>query len=176
MKIVTRIFTNADELSNIKENLSNFLNVCCKNPFSLYPFIENYIRSYCQDSIPAILVSCINKKIVGVVPLQLRKTVVFQRATFLLPYFFSPDFLLDDDYREEILRNFLYIIVKKIKCKQIVLVLSLPFLAFIYSDSSEFGFCQSTTLFRKKVLLLKNEFASCFYHYKNWSSLMVTLK
>jgi GNAT acetyltransferase-like protein len=121
MKIVTKIFTSASELSNIKEELDNFLNSYCKNPFSLYPFIENYMRNYCQDVIPAILVSSVNEKIVGLAPLQLRKNFIFQRANFLLPYYISPDFVVTEEYREDVLRNFLRIIFRKINCKQIVL-------------------------------------------------------
>jgi hypothetical protein len=79
------------------------------------------MRTFCQESTPLILVSSINEKIVGLAPLQLRKNLFFRNAAFLLPYEHSPDFVVIDEYREEVLGNFLNIIVKKIKCKQIVL-------------------------------------------------------
>jgi hypothetical protein len=139
MKIVTKIFTNASELSKIKKDLDIFLNSCCKNPFNLYPFVENYMRSFCQDSIPVILVSSVNKKIVGLAPLQLTKNLFIWRANFLFQYFVSPDFIVADEFREEVLRNFLYIIVKKLKCKIIDLDLpaesqNLPILERVSSD------------------------------------------
>jgi hypothetical protein len=139
MKIVTKIFTNTSELSKIKKDLDTFLNSYCKNPFNLYPFIENYMRSFCQDSIPLILVSSVNKKIVGLAPLQLTKNLLFQSAVFLLPFEHSPDFVVTDEFREEVLRNFLHIIVKRIKCKRIVLDLpagsqNLPVLERVCTD------------------------------------------
>jgi hypothetical protein len=139
MKINTKIFTNADELSKIKKDLDIFLSSCRKNPFCLYPFVENYMRSSCKDSIPVILVSSINKKIVGLAPLQLRRTLFFWRAKFLFQYFVSPDFIVFDEYREDVLRNFLHIIVKKLKCKIVDLDLpaesqNLPVLERVSSD------------------------------------------
>jgi hypothetical protein len=139
MKIDTKIFTNASELSKIKKDLDIFLSSYCKNPFNLYPFIENYMQVYSQDTIPMILVSSVNEKIVGLASLQLRKNLFFWRANFLLPYFVSPDFVVADEYREEVLRNFLHIIVKKIKCKLIVLDLpaesqNLPILERVSKD------------------------------------------
>ncbi len=139
MKIVTKIFTNASELSKIKKDLDIFLSSCCKNPFNLYPFIENYMQGYSQDTTPVILVSSVNKKIVGLAPLLLRKNLVFQSANFLLPCYVSPDFVVADEYREEVLRIFLHIIVKKMKCKLIDLDLpvesqNLSILENIYTD------------------------------------------
>jgi hypothetical protein len=139
MKIVTRIFTTANELRTIKKDLDIFLNIYCKNPFNLYPFIENFLQSFCQDSTLIILVSRINEKIVGLAPLQLEKTLVFHGAVFILPYEHSPDFIVIEEYREEVLRNFLHIIVTKIKCKRIVLDLpdeskNLPILERICID------------------------------------------
>jgi hypothetical protein len=121
MKIVTKIFTSAGELSNIKKELDLFLRSYCKNPFLLYPFIENYMRGFCQNCTPAILVSSVNEKIVGLAPLQLRKTLGFNKVTFLFPYEVSPDFVVTEEYREEVLSNFLSIIVKKLKSKLIFL-------------------------------------------------------
>ena len=139
MKIVTQVFTAASELGTIKKDLDLFLNSYCKNPFSLYPFIENFLQNFCKYSTPIILVSSVNKKIVGLAPLQLKKTLVFQNMVFLLPFEHSPDFVVTDEYREEVLRNFLHIIVNKIKCKRIVLDLpaeskNLPVLERVCAD------------------------------------------
>ena len=124
MKIETKICTTASELSKIQNDLDIFLSSHCKNPFSLYPFIETYMQSNCQDSTPIILVASVNKKIVGLAPLQLRKNLFYQTVSFLFPFFVSPDFVVADEYREEVLRNFFHIIINKIKCKKIVLDLS----------------------------------------------------
>jgi hypothetical protein len=139
VKIVTKIFTSASELSKIKKDLDIFLISRCKNPFNLYPFIENYMQSYCQESLPVILVSSVNEKIVGLAPLSLRKNLVFKSANFLLPYYVSPDFVVADEYREEVLRIFLHIILKKLKCKIIDLDLpaesqNLPILEKVSTD------------------------------------------
>ena len=139
MKIVTKIFTSANELSSIKKDLDLFLSHYCKNPFMLCPFIESYMRSFCQNATPLILVSIVNEKIVGLAPLQLRKTLGFNSVAFLFPFEVSPDFVVTDEYREEVLNNFLSIIVKKLKCKQIVLDLpaesqNLPILKKIHID------------------------------------------
>ena len=107
----------------MKKDLDLFLSSHSKNPFILYPFIETYMQNNCEDSTPMILVAIVNEKIVGLAPLQLRKNVIFQTINFLFPYFVSPDFVVADDYREQVLRIFLHIIVKKIKCETIVLEL-----------------------------------------------------
>jgi hypothetical protein len=124
MKIETKIITNSNELNKMKNDLELFLSSHSKNPFILYPFIETYIQNCCQDSTPIILVALVNKKIAGLAPLQLRKDLIFQTINFLFPYFVSPDFVVADEFREHVLRIFLHIIVKKIKCK--TLVLDLP--------------------------------------------------
>ena len=139
MKIETKIITNSNELNKMKSDLDIFLSSHSKNPFILYPFIETYMQSYCQDSTPIILVAIVNKKIVGLAPLQLRKNLIFQTINFLFPYFVSPDFVVADEYREQVLRIFLHIIVKKIKCETIVLDLpgesqNLPSLEKISKD------------------------------------------
>lgn len=124
MKIKTVICTNASELSKMKKDLDLFLSSHSKNPFILYPFIETYMQNYCQESTPIILVAIVNEKIAGLAPLQLRKNLIFQTISFLFPYFVSPDFVVADELREQVLRIFLHIIVKKIKCE--TLVLDLP--------------------------------------------------
>ena len=139
MKIKTVICTNASELSKMKNDLELFLSSHSKNPFILYPFIETYMQNYCQDSTPIILVAIVNKKIVGLAPLQLRKNLIFQTINFLFPYFVSPDFVVADEYREQVLRIFLQVIVKKIKCETIVLDLpnesqNLPVLEKVFKD------------------------------------------
>src|SRR5665647_1050613 len=139
MKIKTVICTNASELSKMKNDLELFLSSHSKNPFILYPFIETYMQNYCQDSTPIILVASVNKKIVGLAPLQLRKNLIFQKINFLFPYFVSPDFIVADEYREQVLGIFFHIIVKKIKCETIVLELpgesqNLPILEKISKD------------------------------------------
>ena len=123
----------------MKNDLDPFLSGHSKNPFILYPFIETYMQSNCQDSIPIILVAIVNEKIVGLAPLQLRKNRIFQTINFLFPYFVSPDFVVADEYREQVLRIFLQTIVKKIKCETIVLDLpgesqNLPILEKVSKD------------------------------------------
>ncbi len=108
-------------MSKIKKDLDLFLKSYCENPFYLYPFIENYMKNFCQDSLPLILVSSIDDKIVGLAPLKLKKTLVFQNVVFLLSFEHSSDFIVNEEYREDVLHNFIQIIFNKIKCKQIVL-------------------------------------------------------
>jgi CelD/BcsL family acetyltransferase involved in cellulose biosynthesis len=121
MKIKTIICTNTSELNKMKKDLELFLSSHSKNPFILFPFIETYMQSNCEESTPIILVASVNEKIVGLAPLQLRKNLIFQTINFLFPYFVSPDFVVADEYREQVLRIFLHIIVKKIKCETIAL-------------------------------------------------------
>ncbi|MGZ3634341.1 MAG: GNAT family N-acetyltransferase [Parachlamydiaceae bacterium] len=139
MKIETKIITNANELNKMKNDLELFLSKHSKNPFILYPFIETYMQSYCQEFTPIILVTIVNKKIVGFAPLQLKRNRIFQTINFLFPYFVSPDFVIADEYRELVLGIFLHIIIKKIKCESIVLDLpgesqNLPILEKISKD------------------------------------------
>jgi CelD/BcsL family acetyltransferase involved in cellulose biosynthesis len=97
------------------------------------------MQSYCNESTPIILVAIVDKKIVGLGALQLRKNLIFQTINFLFPYFVSPDFVVADDYREQVLRDFFHAIVKKIKCETIILDLpgesqNLPVLEKISKD------------------------------------------
>jgi Acetyltransferase (GNAT) domain len=124
MKIKTIICSDARELTKIKNDLVPFLSSYSKNPFILYPFIETYMQKCSQDSTPMILVASVNEKIVGLAPLQLRRNWFYQTTNFLLPYYVSPDFIIADEYREQVLHNFLHIIVNKKKCKLITLDLS----------------------------------------------------
>lgn len=122
MKILTKIITNPHELAEIEKDLDTFSNSYTKNPFMLYPFIKSAMQlNIRSDQIPIILVSKIDEKIIGLSQVLLKRHFGVRAATFLLHYWVSPDFIIDDKYRENVLNHILYVLLKEMRCKLITL-------------------------------------------------------
>lgn len=121
MKITSRIITSATELAYLEKDLSAFLNARSSNPFLLYPFIEYLMQKASKGSVPAILVCKENEKIVGLAPLAINQSLGFRGVTFLVKFTGSPDIIVEEEYREKVLEHILYVLLKKMRCKSIIL-------------------------------------------------------
>jgi hypothetical protein len=108
----------------IQKDLDAFSYNCSKNPFIFSPFIKYAMQSNIHKGwIPTVLVSRTEQKIIGFAPLLLKQHIGVRVATSLLKFWLSPDFIIDDEYRENALTHILYVLLKKMRCKSISLYL-----------------------------------------------------
>ena len=121
MKITSSIVTSVTELVYLEKDLTAFLNRCSSNPFLLYPFVEYSMRNAPQGSIPTILIIKNDEKIIGLATLALKQYLGFRGVTPLLKYTGSPDLIVEEEYREKVLKHVLYVLLKKMHCKSITL-------------------------------------------------------
>lgn len=122
MKILTRAICDPQKLTGMEGDLTLFLNEQSKNPFMLYPFIKNTLSIIPDDSTPIFLVSKVGSKTVGFASLLIRHQFGVRTVSFLLKSELSPDFIIEERYREDVVRQFLKIISGKLHCKSMSLV------------------------------------------------------
>lgn len=123
-KLSVTAISSLKDLSKIEKELDAFIASHTTNPFMLIPFLKVKIRSVLSSELtPIVLVVRADEKIVGVAPFVLkraphgilqsllREQLGAYSADSLFESYFSPDFILDDAYREECVRcvlNFLF--------------------------------------------------------------------
>jgi hypothetical protein len=123
MKMLTKIITSSQELSEVENDLEVFLHNNSDNPFMLPSFIKNAVQqATLSHDVPTILVSRLNNEIIGIAPLVLRQSFSifnskFYRAEFILDYPCAPDFVVKDEYRQMFIEEIVAIVFKKIRCR-----------------------------------------------------------
>jgi hypothetical protein len=106
------------KLSEIQEELDAFIIKNSRNPFMLTAFIKEMMESTLQKgSIPIVLVLKADEKIIGAAPLLLTKKFGMRFTKLLFDFWFSPDFIFDEVYREVCMQNSLTFIFGHLKSK-----------------------------------------------------------
>lgn len=107
--------------SEILENaaiLDVFTKKWSANPFLLTGFIIQFMKSNrTRGWTPLVLVATANEKIVGTIPLMIKKQLVVRFAQFLMDYSFEPDFVVDDQYRDPFISSIFEYLFKKLNCQ-----------------------------------------------------------
>jgi len=81
--------------------LDAFVNKLSKNPFLLEGFLSQFIRSNrLRGGTPFVLVVKADKNFIGIAPLVIKKQLGMRFAEFFPNWWFSPDFVVEDQYRE----------------------------------------------------------------------------
>ncbi len=115
MKIKITAFFDPKKLVEHKEELNAFINKNGQNPFMHTSFIEKQIQSLSKESTPLILIFKVHENIVGFVPLLTTKKFGMQSTKFLLNYYFSPDFIFEENYRRACMETFLNFILEHLR-------------------------------------------------------------
>ncbi len=122
-KLSVTAISSLKNLSKIEKEIDVFITSHTLNPFMLIPFLKVNMRSVLSSELtPIVLVVRADDKIVGIASFVLKRAHGILRsllreqlgaysADSLFESWFSPDFILDDAYREESVRcvlNFLF--------------------------------------------------------------------
>jgi hypothetical protein len=124
MTFTLSVVYRTEDLYKIRDRWDNFIKKCSCNPFFLVDFVTKFM-GLCDYrlSYPLILVAEENAEVVGVVPLVIKRNFNFLKANFLFKPHFSPDFIVDEHYRNTFLRNTIDFILNNLRCNFVDLVL-----------------------------------------------------
>jgi len=81
------------------------------------------IRHESHGEIPAVLVKVVDGNVAGVCAFQTRRRYGFRFARFLLPTYFSPDFVVKPEYRQSFVEESLQFLLKRMRCQVVTLTL-----------------------------------------------------
>jgi hypothetical protein len=89
------------KILELGKSIDDFVNKWSKNPFLLGGFTSQFMKSSrSRGWTPFVLVVKADKKIIGIAPLVIKKQLGMRFAEFFPSWWFSPDFVVDDQYRE----------------------------------------------------------------------------
>ncbi len=121
--ITTNVVTSTNEMQRFEKDLTVFLNKYSSNPFLLYPFIKYIMLKTRTNSSPLILIVKNDDTIVGFASLLLKKRFGFRVAVSLHKHTGSPDIVVREDYQREVVKSILFVLLKKMNCKSIMLTM-----------------------------------------------------
>ena len=163
-KLSVTAISRLKNLSKIEKEIAAFIASHTTNPFMLIPFLKVKMRSALSSELtPIVLVVRADEKIVGVATFVLRREHGILRsllreqlrvraADSLFEYWFSPDFILDDAYRNESVRSVLNFLFDTMVCRSATAYLpawspNLPLLARqCENDGTSFRMTSSAAL------------------------------
>ena len=121
-----RVFTNIEEMLNIREQLNVLVHSQCENPYLLFSFVEQYFQSKVREGEkPFFLVYFVGKRIVGIAPFAVRSWKrLFRVASFLMSHEFDLDFVVQEEYREDFLYKTVNFLFREVGCN--LIDISLP--------------------------------------------------
>jgi len=112
MGVSLHVIPDPSRLREREEVWNMFMSKCNENPFLLSGFIKQFMAIYRSKGwAPLILVISAEETIVGIAPLMTKKSFGVRFVKFLSKSWFSPDFVIEDRYREaciEIILDFLF--------------------------------------------------------------------
>lgn len=95
-----------------------------ENPFCLSEFIKQSMEFYRSTGwTPIVLVMSADKKIVGIAPLIIKKRFGVRFARFVGRSWFSPDFIIEDQYRENFIKHLIDFLFRILRCHFVELIL-----------------------------------------------------
>lgn len=124
MTVLIRVIPDPSKLLEIEGVWSTLINKCSKNPFFLSGFVKQFMEfSRSKGWAPLLLVISVDEMIVGIAPLMTKKKFGVRFVKFLSKSWFSPDFIIDDNYREVCITSILDFLFKTLRCQFVDLIL-----------------------------------------------------
>lgn len=102
----------------LKKDLDTFVSEWSRNPFLFSGFLSQFMSSNRLTGwTPFLFVAKADEKIVGTAPLMIRKKLGMQFARFFPNFWFSPDFVVNEQYRNAFMICLVEYLVKYISCR-----------------------------------------------------------
>jgi hypothetical protein len=148
------MISDPSNILELEEILDDFVNKWSKNPFLLDRFLSQFIRSNrLKGGRPFVLVVKADKKIIGIAPLVIKNQLGMRFVEFFLSWWFSPDFIVDDQYREACMGYVVEYLFQSLNC--VFARFYLP------SESSNLETLEQQCKVRGIKFSVKNQFGHC---------------
>ena len=116
-ELTVQAISDPSEILELEDVLDDFTKKWSKNPFLLTGFISQFMKSNrTRGWTPYIFIVKSNEMIVGTVPLMIKKRLEMRFAQFFMDYSFSPDFVVEELYREACIKCVFEYLFKKLNC------------------------------------------------------------
>jgi hypothetical protein len=123
MEVTLRVITDFNHLLEIEDNWNQQLDNCAANPFLFSRLLSEFMRLWEQEGWTPIVISFwLNNKIVGVVPLKLKKNFFSYDVHTLNDELYS-DIFLCDKFRNDCLNQLLDFLFEKLNCRLVSITL-----------------------------------------------------
>ncbi len=117
IKLSLYAISDPSKILELEEVIDAFVNKWSKNPFLLDGFLSQFITSNrLREGAPFVLLVKADEKIIGIAPLVIKKQLGMQYAEFFPSWWFSPDFVVDDQYREACMRYVVEYLFQSLNC------------------------------------------------------------
>jgi hypothetical protein len=118
------VITDSNKLDEIEHNWNRFVKNHSENPFFLSGFIRRFMEFYRSHGwVPCVLSVAVSGEVIGVAPLMTKRRFGVRFAKFLLTAGFSPDILVDDQYRELCITKIFDFMFNILHCQLVYLTL-----------------------------------------------------
>jgi len=125
LKLLIESISELDRLHKIRDEWNGLVNSYGQNPLLLNGFIKQFMKYNGQRGwSPLILAFSTKRKLIGIAPLRMKKKLGIKIVKFLPRNWFSPDFVIEDKYREICIREILNLLFNKLKVQFAEFVLS----------------------------------------------------
>jgi hypothetical protein len=122
--VTINVISDSSKLLEMEGAWNKFIKNCSENPFLLSGFIKQFMEFNCSKGwVPLVLVITAENKIVGISPLKMKKKLGIKIVEFLPNSLLSPDFIINNKYREICIANILEFLFRTLKCQFINLTL-----------------------------------------------------
>jgi len=119
--VLLDVISSSEQLLEIEHKWNSFIKKYSPNPFFLAGFVTEFLNYFeLRGWTPMVLVFSVNSTLVGVAPLIIRKRlgIHIAQVPFTHPGF-SPDFVFDDEYREDCIPKVFNYLFETLHCKLI---------------------------------------------------------
>jgi len=124
MTVLIDVISEPSRILEIEGVWNALISKCGKNPLFLSGFVKQFMEFYRSKGwTPLVLVISADKMVVGIAPLMTKKKVGVRFVKFLSKSWFSPDFIVDDQYREPCITSTLDFLFKNLRCQFVDLTL-----------------------------------------------------
>ena len=114
------VISHSSSLLQIEGEWNRFVGNNSANPFFLSEFVKQFLSfSESRGWTPAVLVFRTDQTIVGVAPLITKKKFGMQFARTLLHDLWAPDFIFEDEHREDCIAKVLDFLFKTLHCQMV---------------------------------------------------------
>lgn len=118
MKLSTYAISDPGKISEIQEQLDEFIIKNSENPFLLSAFMKKEMESALHSGfLPVVLVFSVEGKIVSLAPLLVKKRFGVGFASMLFEPWFTPDFISEEKYSSLCMENSLTFIFDHLQCQ-----------------------------------------------------------
>lgn len=118
MPVSITVISESSRLDGLEAVWNRLIRDCSQNPFFFTGFVKQFIefrrlKGWC----PLVLLLTVDGRGVGIAPLMMRTKYGIRFAKFLMEAYYSPDFIVEDQYRELCFRRIIEFIFETLHCE-----------------------------------------------------------